>query len=280
MNQERWKTDDKAWMAQRKDEWRKVKENLGKMDNEVLRRGHKYHKELFFQGSINPLFSDSTEIVRANLVGTFGSCPLFFKMWYYPEASEEDLADLFYREGTRHSHRAAIELLFGAFTHADFSSSYGMLGGREESFVKVLMPGLDWKEKRSFSAQGEQYTSSIHPGLVFRYCIPHTAGLLSSYPINPHAPGQYLWTHLIYACAHYPDLVIREDERAFWDKQLRKFVHMILDFEIREGAPTDCPEAVNLRSWLYKNFEQGAMPEMLMSYWREEKAKFEAEHSG
>lgn len=68
-----WRPDDKAWLTERKKEWRQVSKNLDRIHDQngkLPKRLRKHHKELFFYGKIYQ------EVVTGD-PSPFGFCQLF-----------------------------------------------------------------------------------------------------------------------------------------------------------------------------------------------------------
>lgn len=273
MNKDLWKTDDLNWISEREKEWVHVKENLNKMDPTIPRRSQRFHKELFFEGILDPILSDVTAMMRENIAPPFDWYLTLFKMWYIPDPSIEAFKSIF-EEETRENTLLAKEhcrsMLFQVFRHSLFTTSYGMFGGREELLVKTFILGYDHKEL--IKVGREKYTYNLRPKATLQYCAGHTSGLLASGNINPYAPGQYLWDSLSYSIEKYPDEAFKEQ---YADKMLRTCLRHVHDWDERPDAPKELPNSVALRQKLYERFDARDFSPTLMKFWDEEKIAFE-----
>ncbi len=149
-----WKIDDKAWMKARKEAWKQVKANLNIMDFVVPRRSHKYHKEMFFTGYLDPIFRTG-EITAKNLPDPFDGHIPFFTFWYYPEVDLQAMKELFMQEDISRL-RGSKELLFSRFSPFDFVTDYGMLGGAGGVDGETLLPGNGLEENVGLSTKTKQ----------------------------------------------------------------------------------------------------------------------------
>lgn len=284
--QSAWRSEDKEWMAARKQEWRQVSKNLDLIHDQnfkVPKRLRKHHKELFFYGTIYRELSATPS--------PFGNCQLFFLMWYYPEPSVE----IFQKFCGAPPALGQLEIARKMLLDYSFLNrgDYGLLGGREEFFVKTLIPSLDCDEALIFQANGA-VLKDFSPETVFNKCVRHSLGLLSSRQPNkwpsPYIVGQYLWDQMDYAFQHYYDrlsFVDQYDENRFLfadlDRQLPSDIHylfevlrMVHDFDEREGAPRENPVARALRERLLTRFESRNFSPRLMAVWDEVRAHYES----
>jgi hypothetical protein len=286
--QDAWHPDEKSWLNQRKKEWRQVSKNLDLIHDQngkLPKRLRKYHKELFFYGTI---FKET----RTADPSPFGSSQLFYLMWYFPEPSEE-----IFREFCGAYPAKGGELKRARQLLLDYSylgkGAYGLLGGREALFAKVLIPPLDCKQELIFQPNGE-ILRDLWPLGVFTKCVHSSKGLLASrksenWP-SPYIAGQYLWDQMDYAFEHYYEQISTIDKygkNRFLFADLRRkmpsqisylfdLLHMILDFDEREDAPRDNPAARALRERLLTRFESRGFSPRLMSIWNEVKAHYES----
>ncbi len=161
-----WHPEDKAWMAQRKAAWCQVKQSLDVISSNyplLKRKDHKYHKELFFFGTVNPecaspcpltLKIDELQLSVAHLTGSkaFDYAFPLFKLWYHLEPEQFDftavLSDYLQCGDIDTLWVKFFKTFFGAGIHADrrmFSPATGMMNGREALCVQQLCPGLDYQ---------------------------------------------------------------------------------------------------------------------------------------
>lgn len=283
-----WRSHDKAWLAERKKEWKLVSKYLDLINNktgDLPKRQRKPHKELFFYGTIYPEKQDGSG-------SPFGFCQLFYLMWYFPKPSEE-----VFREFCGASPAKGGELRQARDMLLDYSylgkGDYGLLGGREALFAKVLIPPLDCKEELVFQPNGE-VLKGLTPWTIFSACVAAGRYLLSSWAPekwpNPYLVGQYLWDQFDYVFEHYYGELSTIDtygENRFLfgqpDREKPGSIHylfevlrMTLDFDEREGAPRDNPAARALREKLLSRFEARDFSPRLMSVWDEVKAHYES----
>ncbi len=286
--QDAWRPDDKEWLAERKKEWRQVSKNLDLIhdkNGKLPKRLRKHHKELFFYGKIYQ------EVVTGD-PSPFGFCQLFYLMWYFPEPSEDVFREFCGASPAKgHQLKKARDMLL------DYSylgkGDYGLLGGREELFVKVLIPPLDCKVELVFQPNGE-VLQGLWPIRIFEACVFGTKNMLNTRKTNsrpnPYTIGQYLWDQMDYAFDHYYDqlstidkygrnfFLFGEPERRQPSKvsYLFELLDMILDFDERERAPRDNPVAVALRERLLSRFNSRGFSPRLMAIWDEAKAHYES----
>lgn len=270
MEKKLWETNDPVWMEEREREWAHVKANLDKMDPVIPRRSHKYHKELFFEGKLDPILSDTTAMLRDNIDSPFDWYLPIFRMWYLPECNLESYQEIFDSQTSMLALGHCRSFLFSVFRLSIFPTDYGMLGGREEIFVKTFFLGLNYKEK--ISKEGDIYTYSYDPRSTQVYCVSHTSAVLTTSGVNPFAPGQYLWDHVSYNFDHYPDECFENDKDVI---RLRRCLRKILDWDDREDAPRERKNVLELRMSLFERFEAGDFSVRLMQYWKEEKLAYE-----
>jgi hypothetical protein len=265
-----WNNSDKDFLKKRKEEWRNIKINLNVMADIIPRSVHKYHKELYFSGTIHPDILDVRVMNQKQIERPFNGAPLFFKMWYYPEFDPEYFSALFEEETEFYNLNQARELLF-QFGQELFGSDYGMLGGREEIIVKTLYPSTDYKQERTHFRQ--KLSLSMSPGTLMRLCSPSTKALLSYSYINPFVPGQYLWDHLAFCLENYHDECFETQKQI---DRFRSSLRSIIDFYDRKDAPVDRAAAKNHRDYLYSRFDARDFPNKLTEYWDQEKLVYEA----
>jgi len=272
-----WKNDDPSWVARRKTEWRSIKENLTKMDVMVPRRTHKYHKQWFLTGELDPVIKQRyMPRSGVNIPDPFDGAPLFFELWYQPEKNLDLYKELFDQCSDIYTLRQSRDALFNRFNLADFNTEYGMLGGREELFVNTLCPELDFKKTKGNELSRSTYNLAPSPNSICMWCIGHTSAVLFSRRVSQNAPGQYLWKHLEYNFDRYPDLSLGTKHRSAWEYSIRILFRRILDFHERKDAPSDLLQVKNLRDTLAERFDARDFPKVLMNYWDDEKRSYEA----
>lgn len=270
MNKNFWKPDDPVWMAEREQEWAQVKANLDKMDPVFPKSSQRFHKQLFFEGTLDPILSDSPTMMRENIKPPWDGCLAMFRMWYLPEKNLDYFKEIFFEEPDITSLSHARGLFMNRFHLGLFPTEYGMFGGREELIVKTYFPGLDYKEEIE---QGRRkFTYSFDPRGTLFYCVDHTSAVLASSSVNPFSPGQYLWEHMSYNFDHYPDECFREEKD---EPRLRRCLRKVLDWNDRPDAPKERANAVELRNTLFEKFESEDFPAPLLRYWKEEKSAYE-----
>jgi len=268
-----WKNDDPSWVASRKAEWRSIKENLTKMDIMVPRRTHKYHKQWFLTGELDPLIQKRfMPRSNVNIPDPFDGAQLFFELWYQPEINLDLYRELFNNCISEYNLRKSLNALFVRFRLGDFANEYGMLGGREELFVKTLCPELDFNKTKSVDSGRSTYNLGPSPNAVRMWCVGHTSAILFGKTVNKNAPGK----HLEYNFAKYPELSLGTEHRAIGEYAIKILCRRILDFHEREGAPRDVPKVTKLRDILAERFEARDFPKILMNYWDDEKREYEA----
>ena len=270
MHRNLWKTDDPEWIAEREQEWAHVKANLNKMDPVIPKRSHKYHHELFFEGKLDPILSDTTAMLRDNIDSPFDWYLPLFRMWYLPERSLESYREIFDSQSSMLALGHCRSFMFNVFRLSMFPTDYGMFGGREEFFIKTFFLGLDYRD--SIDREGDIYTYSYGPRRTLVFCADHTSAVLTTSGVNPFAPGQYLWDHVSYNFDQYTDACFENDKDVI---RLRRCLRKVLDWEDREDAPRERKNVLELRMSLFERFEAGGFSAPLMQYWKEEKRAYE-----
>lgn len=273
MTQSPWQPDNPEWMAKRKEEWRHVKANLDQMDILIPRRGHKYHKQYFFTGEVDQSVFNYAQRTREGIPdafpkGTFRFC----KFWYHPEPSLENFRELLDAEKESSSWDDLRYLLFNQFSGGNFSSDYGMLGGREELLVKLLFPRYDFKDKIEFGPD-DFFSPSYKPVQMSSSCLGGTLCAIKGKG-NPFSPGQYLWEHFLYSVEKYPE---RSFKALGTRRKLHRLCAMIIDYDNHEEVNRDNERGRPLRDKLLAQFESRELPEPLLAYYDEEKGKLGSE---
>ena len=253
--------DDKAWMTERKKEWRFIKANL-KQFYYVKNKYHKQIKHWFFYGK---------SMDDANPITPFGDLGLAFYLWFWPEKSLDAYCAILKEERHRWGGgRNALERIVNHF-QTDFPGDYGMFGGREEMMLQAFMPYLDWKQPLPSTSTVHTFYG-LHPATTIKTCIGQTYQLMVGIYINPYAPGQYLWDHFDYGFNHYLELCELDE---IWEKNtvnlLKSLMRLMLNFYDREGTFRENPAVVKLRDTLVKRFEEGGFCGSVMTLWQEQK---------
>jgi hypothetical protein len=270
MNNNIWKTGDPVWMAEREKGWLHVKENLDKMDSVIPKRSQRFHKELFFEGKVDPTLSDVTAMMRENIEEPFGGCLPLFQMWYLPEPNIENFREIFESITDLFTKERCRTFIFSTFSQYTFPEQYGMFGGREKLLVETFILGFDYKDQIKIGRQ--KYAYNVLPSSLIKYCAGHTSGLLASGLINPYAPGQYLWDNLAYTIGSYPKEAFK---KGYEETMLRTCLRHILDWDERPDSPKELANSVALRNQLFERFEANDFTSALMKYWHEEKQAYE-----
>jgi len=299
MNSEYWHPKDKSWMSARKELWRTVKYNLDLLSHKnwpIRRRDHKYHKELFFYGTISERVGDELEfdwdptvIPYHEISGltAFGDALPIFRLWYHPEPEAIDLDQLRNDFRLAGSLDHARDRFFNDFVGAggggyghSYYPEYGMMGGREPLVVKFLCPGLDYQQEMP-GVRDPSLTSRpcFRPKDTFQVCLSSTRRELSQDAnFFPYDPGQYLWDHLAYAVEHYPDALFDPEKNSAWSNKstprndLLIVIAEILGLEQRTDASRRRPSTSAMVERLIGQYERRDFPETMLKIWDEAKA--------
>jgi len=268
------KEDDTVWMTERKNEWRLVKKNLVLMSDYIPRRLHHFHKHLFFTGEFHPDYLKGNDNYKA-----FGGVPALFQMWYHPEPSTEELKKIFDGLSTETALYNMRRLLF-AFQIDDFTTEYGLFGGREELMVKALYPELDYKRTISFNDNRSSVSLGFLPRDIYNKIINHSLTMLklSERYLNPYNFSQYLWDYFLYAMKNY-SVEIFSNNNQYMNRDinnLRFIMRLVADFDTRLTEPDLYPRGIKWHKFLLEQLENKQLPDFILDYWLEEKANFEA----
>ena len=300
-----WHPEDKAWMAQRKAAWRQVKQSLDVISSDyplLKRKNHKYHKELFFSGIVNPgcaspcpltLKVDELQLSVARLTGSkaFDYALPLFKLWYHPEPDQLDftamLSDYLQRGSMQSLREKFLDTFFGAGCAPDgkmFSPATGMMNGREALCVQQLFPGLDYQTLAVETGDPQldklsRQSACAAPSLVDHWVGAHTfLELMMDARFVPYAPGQYLWDHLSYNMEHYPDKVFLAGGSRLTTEDMRwrfmKLVAEILAFEQRTDASRNRPSTIAMVESLIGKYERKEFSDPMLVLWDETKQNF------
>lgn len=134
-----WRTDDKDWLENRKQEWKHVQFNLKVFSRTTIRGSYlKHHKKLFFKGEI------SDDLFLSDGHREFYFILPFFVMWYHPAlnatvtdeivswCSEKDVSTA----TSLVSAREFVSNFRQRRTHLD--PEYGFMGGKEQAITLAL----------------------------------------------------------------------------------------------------------------------------------------------
>lgn len=257
MTEDLWHPEDKDWMTQRKQEWRHVQKSLGIIGAHVRKKHYKYHKELFFFGKIE---SDDPDLRYDGGGPPFANGQCFFELWYHPVVSLEAYQKIFDRQTSTNNLLKSRRLLF-LFQGFEFPQDYGMLGGREELFVKVLIPSYDPQAVRQLKGwEDKPYPLCFSPDELAQLCIGGTSVFLhkdaQNYNPNPYKPGQYLWDHVAHNLPH-----MTNEDYVRW---IGTMVYRIKNHEHLNDFPHDYPVAVNLAKRLKARLDARDFAEPLL----------------
>jgi hypothetical protein len=256
VNDTLWKPDDKQWMAQRKKDWRQVQLSLDVMRN-IKKKYYKYHKELFFTGEVD----QSDDMVFSVKEGSepFDFMIFFYEMWYHPSPSLSVFQEIFDAQTLPSTLLRARDILF-KFQTQQFSEDYGMLGGREELFVKVLLPSNNWQEERWFEHAKKGYPLCMHPDLLLKECNRAAQPILHGRIFNPYAPGQYLWDYL---SDNFNQVT------ADLTSTRENTLYRVKNFENLKDFPHDNILSVNFARSLKARFDNGEFSQALQDFYAE-----------
>ncbi len=251
--------EDKKWMTERKKEWRLVKKNLKHLYY-VKNSVHKELKYWYFYGK--PTEGNDSP-------APLGGLDPMFWLWFWPEKSLDAYNAILKEE--RHRWSGYRNVIGRILDHSivDFPDEYGMFGGREELFIKALMPYID-SEKPLPTIKDQAITHKVGAKRVIAQCIGHSFLLVDGRNVNPYAPGQYLWGHLNFAFEHGLNSYVVDES---WEKRMYQFkilMRLLLNFYEREGSHKDKPMVVNLRNTLVERFSQRGFCEPIMTMWDEQ----------
>ncbi len=249
----------------RKEEWRKIKRilDLYSWKDQLSKKTQRLHKECFFTGNI------PYDPVRKRAL--FYAAP-FFELWYHPEPSEALVKAIFAKQTGPEGLRASMDMLFNIPSQEGwdkFDPVYGIMGGREELAVKLLIPSYTPMEERSFPNSSYSYSMCPSAEWLAAKCFGATYDLLSendSWRVIRNLPGQFLWDHVS----------INASGIGSYRKLLSNTIPMILDFYDRKGPHRENPASIALAETLRARFEARDFSETLMEYWDKAKAEYEA----
>ncbi len=266
---------DPARLAERKAEWRLVKTNLDRMTGYLKKSVHKYHKELFFYGTMldeRRFYSIDYDWLSA----PFADALPLFQLWYHPGDPAEVYRAIYEQQWQGGGLEEARRLLF-ALQATKFADGYGMLGGREPYAVKMLLPGLDYKETREFSESHGKFSMALPPRIT---CIEWTNGgtyfLHRSMLENPFLPGLYLWEHMNFAVDKYWHDVEADGRLDRTMAAFHRRFRELLAFNDHSEPHWDGERAQQRRDELVEKFETGQCCARLQDFWGEAKKAYDA----
>ena len=289
-NKTYWFPDDKAWMAERKKQWRQIKFNLDVLSHHVTefkRAYHKYHKELFLYGTLNPeCQSDSMRDLNADGFVATGHKPFIyrlpiFKIWYHPQPDSIDLKQLL-SEYLGYADLSKTRLDFfhkfctGTYPSKHmYSAEHGMMNGREVLCIDFLFPGHDFNEM-IIDQFGKEHPASMSPGMIRQFCENDTScELYMDARFCPYAPGQYLWDHLSSSLELYPEEVFyNKRDKAPSDQYRNKFLTIlaeVLSFEQRGDLSRHRPSTIAMVDRLITQYETKVFSDVMLKLWEEAK---------
>lgn len=270
MDKSLWKTDDKAWMRQRKEEWKKVKYSLDEQGY-IKKKNYKYHKELFLYGETDyrPLNKDG---YTYDLPFSPGGVILYL-LWYYPDDDQAVLDKLVMDTLLKDSGDnevfavgSARSMIFRLPTRGGcngYNADYGMMGAREEKIVHALYPSFDYDEViDTYKITETGVRLAPHPSGILNDLINHTLPLLTGYNKNIYSPGQYLWDHFDHNIDKIdPETIEKNADRLF------TMIYIIKHWQEWDRFPDDNPHIVAMVKKLKARFDNREFGNTLMGYW-------------
>ena len=284
-----WHPEDPAWMKQRKEEWAKIKHNLdilGSSDHDYKKSYSKYHKELFFYGTVNEDINKVGYDERSlreppkHHLGSGGSVFMgmlsVIHLWYHPEPDDVDnqvlLDSLLQRSG-----------LPGAFGTLDMWISasrypprlldpvYGLMGGRESLIADFLTPGENCKHVVELP-HGQSRELYIYPVEVFWWCICALKDELRTDALFiPRSPGQYLWKYVSYSLEHHKLIEYISKKSPHLRDWVLYTLAEIFAFEKRKDVSRRRPSTVSLVERMLQQYERKECSDILLALWNEAK---------
>jgi hypothetical protein len=257
-----WRTEDKAWVATRKEEWRFIQPIL-KINEDMMTAKRGYlpaHKQFFFKGIL-------PEEYHVHGWPAFGGKIPLFVIWYHPEINDEICTAVL--ENCNQSRQAAATIaeslnrLFWLCNDKKYDRRYGFMGGKEEWAVKYLC------SPRAFEIANYHdwpLNNSMRPSKV----VSHVSGgfhcVLNNVGTNPWHPGQYLWNHLID--------VFDEVDNDLMIGNLCEAFKKVIYFDEHYQTAKDDSHAIALKDKLLKEFkERDDIPDGIRALWEKAKAE-------
>lgn len=293
-----WHPDDKAWMKQRKEDWKPIKSRLDLISGSYhpfKRKYHKYHKELFLTGILNPEIQPQgyrrnkscPDDWQYNGHDAFDTVLPFFKFWYHPEPEAVNIDAYLKHYLVASSLRMMQNQFFkdyfsvgSSYNREMYSAAEGMMNGREELMVKLLCPGVDYKNPFITSGNAERDVGQrecLSPKDLEMFLRSHSYLELQQDARHiPYAPGQYLWDHFSYTLEKYPDEVFVPSRNPIIPREelRRRFLQLIatvLDFESRTDKSRHRPSTIAFVEGLISKYEKKAFSDAMLSLWDEAK---------
>lgn len=286
-----WHTDDKAWMRARKELWRTIKHNLDVLSSEsdFKRADHKYHKELFLYGTVNPeVGMNEWDTAPDDGYQYRGGKPFLymlpiFQIWYHPEPSKLNLDELrnnYLRYGDIGSHaKNFFDYIGGCADPSEkvVPADYGMMGGREELCVHFFCPEPDCLKPISDLNTGEERDAPLTTYHLNNYCQDGTMReLYRDARFTPNEPGQYLWEHFSYALEHYASqmFTLPNSHMSYREQQQRLWLEIIaeiLRFEKRTDRSRNRPSTIAMVERLIGMYERKEFSDAMLAMWDEAK---------
>ncbi len=283
-----WKVADKTWMKERKEAWKGIKANLDVMSRnyELLKRSdHKYHKELFLYGTLNPdVLIDPVLGGEVQIYQYYGGVPFLsmlpiFLIWYHPQVERLDLdqlrrqvicgcAEEFFRDIGIGRIRASNRM---------YPSDEGLMGGREELCVRYICPESDCFSPIVEPQTGSEVMAPLNPFVTANQCQWGTMmELYQDARFTPYAPGHYLWPQFSYALEHFPDRVFHyANARGNYEEQKRQewleIIAEILRFEQRTDRSRNRPSTIAMVERLIGMYERKEFSDAMLAMWDEAK---------
>lgn len=261
-----WKTDDKAWMNNRKEEWKNVKRSLD-AQNAIKKKHYKYHKQLFFFGDLVPhVLNEDMTYFQPFHPGT----PLLYMLWYYPVADLTTFRNLIeahkdakYINVSETGKTFLFQFPVTRPSRGKYDRKYGMMGGREELIVRALFPSYNY-EDTTVGYRNSCIHLAPHPKMVLRYIEDSLHPLFGGYNegSNIFTPGQYLWDHF----DHCIDAVRQEVIDARPDR-FYQLLYIIKHWESWGRFPRDDERVVAIAEKLRARFDNREFGATLMDYW-------------
>ncbi|MBU2985708.1 hypothetical protein KO528_10130 [Saccharophagus degradans] len=245
----------------RKREWDTIKKNIFLLGNGEKKSNLKYHKKLYFDGALEELLLSGEYQAYAGINRLFEGGLLFYLMWYCPESLMDHVFDGFDEWKCHHLNKFRRTVF--KVNPRGFDSDYGMCGGREKSFVKLLVPSFDYVETREY--KDGKFSLGLSPDYLIERCLSHSYFLLTMRDCSPFAPGQYLWDHYAYNIDVYADEVWGTERH---QQLLGATMNSVLNFYGGHNSLKDRPCAVHLREYLFNRFEAGEFPDNVLARWK------------
>ncbi|MCG7985377.1 MAG: hypothetical protein JAY90_21865 [Candidatus Thiodiazotropha lotti] len=258
MNQQLWQPNDKAWVKQRREEWKKIVKSLDAIGY-INKKNYKYHKDYFFKGP-----SSIDEALLPPKV--FDSGKLIFKMWYHPVVSLEAYQGIFNACPSERSQEALFKFN-SASKRKIKDEDYGLMGGREKLMIKALFPSYDFDDVTYCERDGVQH-GPVHlaptPGMCLSYVLNALIPMFRVPDVNPYSPGQYLMDHL----DHCIDKIDFTDDAQSGEKErLIEVIHLIKHQSKYPKFQKDRKSIVAVANQLKARFENREFGPILMEYW-------------